>query len=327
MIPMPLRRKREGDPRRGKRICFQSAFSGVLFGTLLLCPQFYLRRNPSVALALPQLLDRQFVFKRSQAPVSQSFVKNMATWYKNRGDETSNGASALRELKDTIENQSVEIAQLKSEIRRQKSPSAAPSHGHGHGGGEIEEDIHGYLERPFLSLAFHRVGWLAIFLVSLSLTAIIMNGFEHTLSRQIELAYFVPLLAGHGGNTGGQTVGTVLAAMSAGEVKEKDAFRVIAKESMSGLAMGSMLGLVVGAIVHFVMGISSHVSTVLALTIPPLSAVASILGSGLPFICLWLGLDPTVIAAPAMTSFVDITGLLCYFLIANQIFHLWGLEL
>ena len=171
------------------------------------------------------------------------------------------------------------------------------------------------------------MGWLTLFLASLSLTAVIMNGFEHTLSRQIELAYFVPLLAGHGGNTGGQTVGTVLAALSAGAITEKDAMKVIAKESLSGLSMGAMLGLAVGVVAYYVMGISSHVSTVIMLTIPPLSAIASSLASGLPFLCVYLGLDPTVIAAPAMTSFVDIAGLLCYFLIANQIFHLWGLEL
>jgi Mg/Co/Ni transporter MgtE len=67
------------------------------------------------------------------------------------------------------------------------------------------EDLASYRTRPFYSIAMQRVGWLSVFLSSLSLTAVIMNGFEHTLSRQIELAYFVPLLAGHGGNTGGQS--------------------------------------------------------------------------------------------------------------------------
>lgn len=43
--------------------------------------------------------------------------------------------------------------------------------------------------------------------------------------------------------------------------------------------------------------------------------------------CVWLGLDPAVIAAPAMTSFVDVTGLLCYFLLANKIFAMFGMEL
>ena len=263
----------------------------------------------------------------------QAFAKTMAPW----GKKTAAAAdsSALRELKETVKSQSAEIERLKLELAKKAEATAkksgggaAVSHGaHGGGGTEIEEEIHSYLDRPFFSLARHRVGWLTLFLASLSMTAVIMNGFEHTLSRQIELAYFVPLLAGHGGNTGGQTVGTVLAALSAGAITEKDAMKVIAKESLSGLSMGAMLGLAVGVVAYYVMGISSHVSTVIMLTIPPLSAIASSLASGLPFLCVFLGLDPTVIAAPAMTSFVDIAGLLCYFLIANQIFHLWGLEL
>lgn len=269
----------------------------------------------------------------------QAFAKTMAPWGKKKAGDSASAAaaesSALRELKETVKSQSAEIERLKLELSKKVEATdkksgggAAVSHGaHGGGGTEIEEEIHSYLDRPFFSLARHRVGWLTVFLASLSLTAIIMNGFEHTLSRQIELAYFVPLLAGHGGNTGGQTVGTVLAAMSAGAITEKDAMKVIAKESLSGLTMGAMLGLGVGAVAYYVMGISSHVSTVIMLTIPPLSAIASSLASGLPFLCVFFGLDPTVIAAPAMTSFVDVTGLLCYFLIANQIFALWGLEL
>ena len=64
------------------------------------------------------------------------------------------------------------------------------------------DDLDVYLSSPFYRIASKRVGWLSFFLASLSLTALIMNGFEKTLERQLELAYFVPLLAGHGGNTG-----------------------------------------------------------------------------------------------------------------------------
>eukprot|EP00566_Odontella_aurita_P015038 CAMPEP_0113554416 /NCGR_PEP_ID=MMETSP0015_2-20120614/16137_1 /TAXON_ID=2838 /ORGANISM="Odontella" /LENGTH=349 /DNA_ID=CAMNT_0000455555 /DNA_START=171 /DNA_END=1220 /DNA_ORIENTATION=+ /assembly_acc=CAM_ASM_000160 len=246
-------------------------------------------------------------------------------------------ASALRELKETVKNQAKEIDSLKRQLASaqkadggatKKKASSAPSHGaHGGGGGDVEEEIHDYLDRPFLSLARHRVGWLSLFLASLSLTAVIMNGFEHTLSRQIELAYFVPLLAGHGGNTGGQTVGTVLAAMSSGVVGPSDAARVVGKEACSGLSVGVVLGLLVSTVSRFVMGVSPHVSTVVLFTIPLVSTIAATLASFLPFMCIALGLDPTVIAAPAMTSFVDVTGLLSYFLIAQAVFKMFGLEL
>lgn len=110
-------------------------------------------------------------------------------------------SSALSELKDTIRKQKAEIESLKKQLKGGKTSSQ--SHGaHGGGGEESMDDLAVYKTRPFYQIASKRVGWLSLFLVSLSMTALIMNGFEKTLERQLELAYFVPLLAGHGGNTG-----------------------------------------------------------------------------------------------------------------------------
>ena len=243
-------------------------------------------------------------------------------------------SSALAELKETIRRQNKEIESLKQKLGKEEGKGsaakkvAAMSHGgHGGGGDDSPEDVANYMNTPFFNLSLRRVGWLGIFLASLSATAVIMNTFEHTLEKQIELAYFVPLLAGHGGNTGGQTVGTVLSALSAGVVTTKDAPKVIAKEAMTGIMSGLILGTFVFPIAHYVMGISIHVSTVLFFTMPLVSTVAATLGSSIPFVCVFLQLDPSVIAAPAMTSFVDVAGLMSYFLIANYIFALFGLEL
>lgn len=247
-----------------------------------------------------------------------------------------NSSSVLRELKETIQSQAAEIEQLKKVLTATKKLTSGGGGGggsaaHGHHGASSSADnddgILNYKIKPFYSIAYERVGWLAIFLLSLSFTAIIMNGFEHTLSKQIELAYFVPLMAGHGGNTGGQAVGTVLSALSAGVITREDSLKVITKEAMSGLVMGLILGAIIGPISHYIMGISKHVSTVVSVTFPLLSTIAALLGSSLPFVCVVFGLDPAVIAAPAMTSFVDVTGLLCYFLLANKIFQLFGVEL
>jgi cation transporter-like permease len=256
-------------------------------------------------------------------------------------DVVVSSTSVLNELKETIRKQKAEIERLqqKRETKTSKKipvppmpkkrPLSSSHHHHGSSGsGDLSDDeLSLYIRRPFYSIAFQRVGWLSLFLASLSLTALIMNGFEHTLSRQLELAYFVPLLAGHGGNTGGQTVGTVLSALGAGAIQLQDAPTVIRKEALSGLLAGSVLGCIVGPVSHYIMGITWPVSLVVWCTIPLVSTIASTLGSTIPFVCLALGLEPSVIAAPAMTSFVDVTGLLSYFLIANQIFRIYGIDL
>ncbi len=96
---------------------------------------------------------------------------------------------------------------------------------------------------------------------------------------------------------------------------------------MSGMLVGMLLGSFVGCMAYFVGGISSHVSVVVCCTLPLLSTIAATLASSIPFGCKLIGLDPAIIAAPAMTTFVDVTGLMSYFLIANRIFAWYGLEL
>ena len=245
-----------------------------------------------------------------------------------RSTNTNNESEStvLSELKETIRKQKIEIEKLKKNQSSAPSSSSS-SHGGAHGGGVGVEDVSSYMNKTFVQIASQRVGWLSLFLVSLSVTAIIVNGFEHTLSRQIELAFFMPLLAGHGGNTGGQSVGTILSALSANTMSLHDAPKVILKEACSGLTVGIFLGTVLALVSHFIMGISIHVSTCLCCPLPLVSLIASTLGASIPFLCLMLNLEPSVIAAPAMTSFVDVAGLLSYFLIANQVFHWFGLEL
>ena len=238
-------------------------------------------------------------------------------------------SSVLRELKETIQRQAAEIDSLKKTLQSSKKSGGGIS-SHGHGGGSEEaspSDIEKYLNSSFYQIAFRRVPWLSLFLVSLSMTTIIMNGFEHTLSKQIELAYFVPLLIGHGGNTGGQTVGTVLSALSTGSVTTRDATRIILREAMSGLTIGITLGCVVGPFAHFLGGIPIHVATAIFCALPVLSTIAATLASSIPFACKLAGLDPAIIAAPAMTTLTDVTGLLSYFMIANQVFKFFGIDL
>ncbi|GKY93349.1 hypothetical protein MPSEU_000302500 [Mayamaea pseudoterrestris] len=245
------------------------------------------------------------------------------------GKKSSQSESAvLSELKETIRKQAAHIEDLNAQLKQNGFVSRGGSAGH-HGSSDTAsaDELALYLSKPFYSLARHRVGWLSFFLFSLSGTAFIVHSFEKTLERQLELAYFVPLLAGHGGNTGGQTVGTVLSAISSGAVRLQDAPKVILKEALSGLSVGLTLGMVFGPIIHYFLGISSHVSVVIMCTLPLVSTIAATLGSTIPFGCLALGLDPSVIAAPAMTSFVDVSGLMSYFLIANQIFRLFGIDL
>jgi cation transporter-like permease len=287
-------------------------------------------------------------YKQPIAPsLSQILIQSLSRRSSTMSDPNDKSSTVLRELKETIRTQAAQIDALQQQLKDFKSSSSSSSSSrkhsstaiattiqHGGGGSHssgnnniaLEEMIQ-YQHRPFYSIASQRVLWLGLFMISLSWTAIIMSEFEHVLTQQVELAFFVPFLAGHGGNTGGQTVGTVLSALSAGVITLHDAPKIIVKEAMSGLCMGIILGSIVGPLAHYGMGISQHVSTVIWCTLPLVSTIAATLGSTIPFACLALGLNPSVIAAPAMTSLVDVSGLLSYFLIASRIFKAFGIHL
>lgn len=142
--------------------------------------------------------------------------------------------------------------------------------GGGGGGGNVNNFIGNYNDDSVGQLILERGGWLAVFLISLSLTSVVMSEFEHTLAEHIELSYFVPLLIGHGGNAGGQTVGTVLGALSAGDVHLADWPRVVLKECLAGLGAGTITCGAMLPLLH-VMKISKHVSTVVLITLPVLT--------------------------------------------------------
>lgn len=55
-----------------------------------------------------------------------------------------------------------------------------------------------------------RSGWLVFFFGGLLIAAFVVEIFETVLKEHVELSYFVPLLIGHGGNTGAQSNATII---------------------------------------------------------------------------------------------------------------------
>jgi cation transporter-like permease len=67
-----------------------------------------------------------------------------------------------------------------------------------------------------------RAAWLLVFFVGLMLAAVVVEAFESVLRDHVQLSYFVPLLIGHGGNTGSQSNATVIRALALGHLRASD---------------------------------------------------------------------------------------------------------
>ena len=100
-----------------------------------------------------------------------------------------------------------------------------------------------YKKESVIAMVKARGGWLTVFFVGLVLAAVVVERFEDLLTREVELSYFVPLLIGHGGNTGSQSVATVIRAVALKQISPRDMLSVLVKEAVAGVLMGAFLGL------------------------------------------------------------------------------------
>lgn len=183
-------------------------------------------------------------------------------------------------------------------------------------GGAAEQEAD-YGRESILDIARDRTGWLVAFCVGLLLAALVVEQFEDVLERHVELSFFVPLIMGHGGNTGSQSVTTVIRALALKQITNRDIPRVVLKEAGAGCMMGAILGLAILGFSCVWSGISTQVGATVAIALPLVSAWANGLGALFTLLADRYRFDPAVTSVPLVTTIVDSTGLVLYFFVAK----------
>ncbi len=166
-----------------------------------------------------------------------------------------------------------------------------------------------------------RITWIVSLAMLGLVSGYVLNSFEDVLSGLVILAIYMPMLADTGGNTGSQSSTLVIRALALGELKVSDIGRVIIKE----LKISVMISLILMVLAYFKIVLLSggsvlpngytlpQIGIAIAIALGIQVVSATLIGAVLPIIVSSFKLDPAVIAAPALTSIVDISGLLIYF--------------
>ncbi|MDX1663593.1 MAG: magnesium transporter [Candidatus Promineifilaceae bacterium] len=186
------------------------------------------------------------------------------------------------------------------------------------------------LASPYFSVSVSevvrkRIIWLMFLFVASLLSSTVISTFEGMLGEVLVLMSFVPLITGTGGNAGSQTVTTIIRAIAVEEVRQNDVGRAWRREAAVGIVLGLLLGLVgavVGLLTATFKGQTALVGAVIGLTLPLVVVWANTVATLVPIIAERLDIDPTVISAPMITTIVDATALLIYFLIARSVLGL-----
>lgn len=195
--------------------------------------------------------------------------------------------------------------------------------------GAVTGDVEAYLSLGTIQLVKRRLPWLLFLFVAETLTGAVLRHYTHAAGEQesvsqaartvITLGLFIPLIIGAGGNSGSQVTTTITRALAVGELRTSDYVTVLRRE----LVTASIMGFVLGALgfLRALLGWSAgfDVSLVVGIALPVVVLWAATVGSVLPLTAKRVGVDPAVMSAPFITTFVDATGLIIYFEIARRV--------
>jgi magnesium transporter len=166
-----------------------------------------------------------------------------------------------------------------------------------------------YVETAFLTLAWKRGIWLVILLGAASLTAHVLDHFEHSAGRNW-MVLFIPLVLASGGNAGSQSATLVIRAMALHETEGRVPF-IVWREFRIGLLLGSILGAL--ALGVGVLLVSPEKAAVVGLSVFFVVSLGTVWGSMLPIGLKRLGTDPALMSNPLIAALSDMLGVVIYY--------------
>ena len=178
-----------------------------------------------------------------------------------------------------------------------------------------------YFETGVFRHAKNRIVWLLFLMLSATLTPTSIAHYEAAFTAVPLLVSFIPMLTDTGGNCGSQSSTLIIRGLALDEIHFGDIFRVVFKEFRVAILVGAAL-----AVVNGVYMVIRYRDPMLALLVS-ISLVATILiakmiGCVLPLFAKKLHMDPAIMAAPLITTIVDVCSIMVYFQVAT---HLLGL--
>ena len=175
-----------------------------------------------------------------------------------------------------------------------------------------------YLKTPVTKLARNRIAWLCVLMISGTLSSAIISGYDAILSQAVQLAAFIPVLTGTGGNAGSQTSATIIRGMSLGDIRPRDILRVMGKEIQVGMICGVLLA-ALNFVKQTIFSPSTDIMVDLTVSVSMgfVVVVAKAMGCVLPIGAKVCKLDPAIMAGPLITTVVDAVALVIFFNVAQ----------
>lgn len=176
----------------------------------------------------------------------------------------------------------------------------------------------GYLETSVFKHAKNRIIWLLVLMLSAAITGGIITNYENAFAAVPLLVAFIPMIMDTGGNCGSQSSTLIIRGLATDELELKDIFKILWKEIRIAVVVGITLTIINGLRI-FVQYKSAQLAITVGLSITVTVILSKTVGCLLPLLAKKLKLDPAIMAAPLITTIVDILSIIVYFQIATII--------
>ncbi len=162
-----------------------------------------------------------------------------------------------------------------------------------------------------------RLPWLLIGMLGGIGSSLLLNNFTTTLGSHPEMALFIPLLAGMGGNVGVQSSAIAVQGLANNSLDSRHIFKHIMKELLVALINATILSLIVYVYNFFVYDPLDIVTLAVPLSLFIVIMFASAFGTLIPMVLERMDINPAVATGPFIQIVNDLSGMTFYMLIAK----------
>jgi len=176
------------------------------------------------------------------------------------------------------------------------------------------------LKVPLFKSVLHRLPWLLIGLIGITIAAIFISFFENILEKHIVIAFFIPAIVYMSDAIGTQHQMLLVRdlALLGSELRiGKYLLKIILIGFLAGLIIGSLVLMSISIIWHDVF-IAFVIGTSMTITLT-VSSLTAFIGT---YLINRLKLDPAVGSGPLTTIVSDVSSVVIYFLIASLLLGL-----
>lgn len=161
-----------------------------------------------------------------------------------------------------------------------------------------------------------RLPWLVIGMLGGIGSSMLLDCFSATLGSHPEMALFIPLLAGMGGNVGVQSSAIAVQGLANNSLDPNHIFHHILKESVVAFINATILSAIMYIYNIFVHGAADIVTLAVPLSLFVVIMFASAFGALIPLVLERMNINPAVATGPFIQIINDLSGMTFYMLIS-----------